>query len=56
MGDGSLLEVKGPGLGLDHSPTFSAEVKEKLYSYTSVCRHEKLKGENYFYFTTLLLT
>jgi len=33
MGTGSFLGVKRPGLGVDHPPPSSAEVKEKIELY-----------------------
>jgi hypothetical protein len=33
MGIGLFKEVKGPGRGLDHTPTSSAEVKERVELY-----------------------
>jgi hypothetical protein len=33
MGIGSFLEVKQQGRGLDHTPTSSAEVKERVELY-----------------------
>jgi hypothetical protein len=37
MGDGFFLEVKRPERGFNHSPTFSAEVKEKVELYPYSC-------------------
>ena len=33
MGTGSFLEVNRPGRGVDHPPTLSAEVKERVELY-----------------------
>jgi hypothetical protein len=53
MGTGSFLEVKRPGRGVDHLPSYSAEVKEEveLYLYSQsrlswsvIGRHLPLPG------------